>query len=146
MENGHAENDTGFMVNAALNGIAQCPLSGYALLEIAAVGDILYITVFIVGGAVRLNEGYMVDRRGGLDGGKHVFVFFRDEFALCSDLCSNTVQKLVVDIQNLFKMDALPGNIRGKLFLGQLICGMMGCDGKYKDAHSCGNDKSHYTG
>ena len=63
------------MVNAALNGIAQCPLSGYALLEIAAVGDILYITVFIVGGAVRLNEGYMVDRRGGLDGGKDVFVF-----------------------------------------------------------------------
>ena len=97
MEDGHTENDTGFMVNAALNGIAQCPLSGYALLEIAAVGDILYITVFIVGGAVRLNEGYMVDRRGGLDGGKHIFAFFRDELALCSDLCGNAVQKLVVD-------------------------------------------------
>ena len=88
----------------------------------------------------------MVDRRGGLDGGKHIFVFFRDEFAICSDLCGNTVQKLVVDIQNLFKMDALPGNIRGKLFLGQLICGMMGCDGKYHHAHCRSNDKSYNAG
>ena len=88
MENGHAENDTGFMVNAALNGIAQCPLSGYALLEIAAVGDILYITVFIVGGAVRLNEGYMVDRRGGLD--ESMFLFFSEMSSPSAPICAAT--------------------------------------------------------
>ena len=56
MEDGHAENDTGFMVNAALNGIAQCPLSGYALLKIAAVENTIMPTV------VAMIKATMLDR------------------------------------------------------------------------------------
>ena len=53
----------------------------------------------------------MVDRRSGLDGGKHTFVFFRDEFAICTNLSGDAIQKLVVNIQNFLKMVALSGNI-----------------------------------
>lgn len=117
----NAEDNTGFVVKTALDRIAQNAVAGDALLKVFTVGDIFHFSGFIMGCTVRFDERYMIDGGRGLDGGQHVPVLFGDEDAVGTDLRSNTVQKLVVDIQDIFEMGTLPGDIQSQFCLGQFI-------------------------
>ena len=75
------------------------------------MGEVFYIPIFIVRGSVRLDQCNVIDGGGGFDGEKYIPVFLGEKYAVLSNLCCDPVQKLVVDIQNILKMYALPGNI-----------------------------------
>ena len=107
----NSENDSGLVVDTALYWIAQNALTGNAFLEIIAVGNVFYVSIFIMRSAVWFDQSDVVDGSGGLDGGKHILVFLGEKNTIFSNLCGNSIQKLVVDVQNIFKMYALPGNV-----------------------------------